>query len=114
LNITKYIKDYDLYIKSELLKKSSRKKIIFLKEKHEQMIKYMRHERLIHLLVTLAFGIFLFLSIILSFLTNYFLCYILMVLFLILVVPYISHYFFLENTVQNWYRLMDEIDKKKS
>lgn len=112
MNITKYMKDHEAYIKSELLKNKNRKKWSLLKEKHEQMIRYVQHERIIHLLVTLAFGTFLLLSIILFFLTGYFLANILTVLFLVLVVPYIVYYLFLENTIQGWYKLTDEIDKR--
>ncbi|MFA5857866.1 MAG: hypothetical protein WC955_02250 [Elusimicrobiota bacterium] len=76
---------------------------------HNQQIKYLQHERLIHLLVTLAFAI-------MSLLTVFFTLYskntgfiIVDALFFILLIPYIIHYFKLENSVQGWYRLANQI-----
>jgi len=83
-----------------------------LKTRHMQMIDFMQHERLIHLLVTLAFGICLLITAAMALLAPSQLIFLLMGLLLILFVPYISHYFFLENTVQRWYRLADEIDER--
>jgi lipopolysaccharide export LptBFGC system permease protein LptF len=76
---------------------------------HLQQLSFFMHERLIHLLVTLAFG----LSSIGVGLAAYFsgdvLLGILLLGLLVLLIPYIFHYYVLENGVQKMYRQYDEI-----
>ena len=74
---------------------------------HLTKIKFFQHERLIHLLVTLFYGLFLFLSVIISFKTWLFL--IILYIVLIVLLFYIRHYFFLENHVQYLYKLYDQM-----
>jgi len=64
-------------------------------------IGFYQHERLIHLIVTMSFGVFFLLSLLLITVNISFV--ILSVLFLVLLVPYIAHYYFLENSVQKLY-----------
>jgi len=66
-------------------------------------ISFFQHERLVHLIVTITFAILTMLSVI-----GYFMCYgtaflFLSLLFLILLIPYIRHYYILENGVQKLY-----------
>ena len=72
-------------------------------------ISFFQHERLIHLLVTLAFAIFTFASII----TCTFVCslpmILLSVLLIVLLIPYIRHYYILENGVQRLYKVYDQV-----
>ena len=67
-------------------------------------ISFFQHERLIHLLVTIFTGTIacLFLLGFLA-LENFFL------LLLFVLIPYIFHYYFLENNVQKLYKIYDEI-----
>ena len=74
---------------------------------HLTKIKFLQHERLIHLLVTLFYGLFLFLSVIISFKTWLFL--IILYIVLIVLLFYVRHYFFLENHVQYLYKLYDQM-----
>lgn len=68
-------------------------------------IGFYQHERLIHLIVTMTFAIMTLLSFFVL-LSSYSLAvFLLALLFLGLVVPYINHYYFLENSVQKLYRL---------
>ena len=64
-------------------------------------IGFYQHERLVHLIVTMSFGVFFLLSILLVQVSTSFL--LLSALFLILLIPYIAHYYFLENSVQKLY-----------
>ena len=72
-------------------------------------ISFFQHERLIHLLVTIFTGTIacLFLLGFLA-LENFFLL-LLFVLMMCLFIPYIFHYYFLENNVQKLYKIYDEI-----
>ena len=76
-------------------------------ENHLIKIKFFQHERLIHLLVTLAYGIFVFMSVIISLKINLFL--IILYLALIILLFYVRHYFFLENHVQYLYKQYDKM-----
>ena len=67
-----------------------------------------QHERLIHLLVTLFYALFVIGFIFLSIFFIYFIvpCFIL-IIFLFF---YVKHYFLLENSVQYLYKLYDKIN----
>ena len=60
---------------------------------HLQTIEFMQHERLVHFLVTLLLP--------------------LLFLILVLLIPYILHYYFLENAVQRMYRIYDELNHRR-
>ena len=106
------MKEHNSYIKEQLLSKGDKQKWNDLRRKHKRMIKDMQHERLIHLIVTFAFGALLLITMGIALIRPSLQVFILMGLFFILLVPYIIHYFFLENTIQRWYKLMDEIEEK--
>ena len=78
----------------------------------ETKISYFQHERLIHLLVTLFFALFLLFEIYCLFVlpTEFLISGILLVLiFFGLTIGYVAHYYFLENSVQKMYHMRDEI-----
>lgn len=67
---------------------------------------FFQHERLVHLIITLAFAVML----IASFLLPLELAYIIIRLALLaLTAAYVAHYYFLENSVQELYRLYDAL-----
>ena len=82
-----------------------------LAEKLLVRIGFYQHERLIHLIVTMSFGVFFLLSLILAFSNAYFLA--LSSLLLILLVPYIAHYYFLENSTQELYKVYYSLTEEK-
>ena len=73
-------------------------------------IGFFQHERLIHLLVTLAFAVMTILSLLMTVQELYFLP--LFLLFLVLEVPYVFHYYRLENGVQILQRMYREAEEK--
>lgn len=78
----------------------------------EIKIAYFQHERLIHLMVTLSFALFLLLSIagIFIFPREFAVSAILLTcIFFGLTVGYVMHYYFLENSVQKMYHMRDDI-----
>ena len=78
----------------------------------ETKIAYFQHERLIHLMVTLAFAAFLLFEIFSLFmLPSAFLIsgVLLVLIFFGLTIGYVAHYYFLENSVQKMYQMRDEI-----
>lgn len=78
-------------------------------KQHLIQIDFFMHERLVHLLVTLAFAIFgfmIFLALVMNFQPGLLLLF---AAILVLLVPYIMHYYLLENGVQKMYRQYDEM-----
>ena len=87
-------------------------------EEHLTQVAFFQHERLIHLIVTVLFAVLEIMSIlgtvILSALEKGNIALALMtVLLLVLLIPYIRHYYILENEVQKMYTQYDELLKKQ-
>lgn len=107
-SILNYVEEID-----NLLKKKQIDNIEEVIKTHLIKISFYQHERLIHLIVTVLFAL---LSII-SFL--YTLTYpslgliMLTFMFIILLIPYIMHYYLLENNVQKLYTQYDKLKKKE-
>lgn len=105
----KYLKEYVAEI--DKLLESDVDNITEVIDKHLIKINFFQHERLIHLLVTLAYAIMAIISFIASTTTPMFVFVgVILVLFLI---PYVLHYFFLENNVQYLYIQYDKMLKIK-
>ena len=99
------------YIDEEM-KSAPEEKTQEMLSEFETKISYYQHERLIHLLVTLAFATWLLFEIYCLFVlpTEFLIAGILLVLiFFGLTVGYVMHYYFLENSVQKMYHMRDEI-----
>lgn len=86
----------------------------FEKLKREMLVKiqFMQHERLIHFMVTILFALLMFMSLIGFFVSENLGMLAAAVLMLILLVPYIAHYYFLENGVQKLYGIYDKVCEK--
>lgn len=88
-----------------------------LKKEHMTQVSFFQHERLIHLIVTVTFAILEMLAIFLFMLCPGVAVLCLVVIILVLLLPYIRHYYILENEVQKMYRQYDElcaIEKKEA
>ncbi len=79
-----------------------------LKE-HLTQISFFQHERLIHLIVTVTFALLEMLAILLNVISDSLFSLLLPVVILILLVPYIRHYYILENEVQKMYVQYDRM-----
>ena len=99
-----YLGEYVKEIDKKIKEKNITEKDI---ENHLTKIEFFQHERLIHLLVTLTYGIFLFLSVIIF--TKIWLFVIVIYIALIFLLFYVRHYFFLENNVQYLYKQYDKM-----
>ena len=80
---------------------------IFLE--HKDKISFMQHERIVHFLVTMMFAIVLAIFICAFLLTENPALFILVIIIMVLLGFYIKHYYFLENTVQEMYKIYDEM-----
>jgi len=96
---------------NEIINTKSTKNLEQVIQNHLVKIEIFQHERLIHLLVTLTFAILTMLSFIFLFINPTIPTAILTGLFFVLLVPYIFHYYFLENSVQEMYKQYDKLIK---
>ncbi len=106
------IKEYIRYINALL--ESEDEQIDWGEErrKHLVQIAFFAHERLIHLIVTVLFAILTVL--IFLYLLGHFTVSLLalLVVVMVLLVPYIKHYFLMENSVQFMYEQYDRMMEK--
>lgn len=95
----------------------SRDELEKMMEKHMTEIYFFMHERFIHLIVTVLFAIGTFMTIFTYLITDNVGLLALALLLIVLLVPYIKHYYLLENGVQKMYqqydKLIEEIEKRE-
>ncbi len=91
----------------------------YIKQEHLTQLTFFQHERLVHLIVTITFAILELLSVCAYVVVGAldsslsFPLLILSLVILILLVPYIKHYYLLENEVQKMYTQYDRICEKE-
>ena len=107
----KRILNYRKYI-DELLTRSDVNWEAVIKE-HLIQISFFQHERLIHLIVTITFAILEVIAIGLCVVSFTLGVGLLALALLILLSPYVRHYYILENEVQKMYWQYDEMVKKR-
>ena len=81
-------------------------------QEHLTQVSFFQHERLIHLIVTVTFAILTTIARAIYCIAEYIPVLALIVLLLVLLVPYIGHYYTLENEVQKMYEQYDVIWSK--
>ena len=91
-------------------KKNIKNKEKFLEDLLKEIQIY-QHERLIHLIVTVFVGIVSIIILGFSLVVENIFLIILLFLLILLFIPYILHYYFLENGVQKLYKFYWEIKK---
>ncbi|MEI7885578.1 MAG: hypothetical protein WCI30_09550 [Clostridia bacterium] len=85
-----------------------------LKCYHKTQIEFMQHERLIHLLVTIAVAFFFLGSVSLTIIYSQVFLLLLVMILGVLEIFYIIHYYHLENGVQRMYDLYNKICEKET
>ena len=106
INMKKYCQSHEKLMASAL---SDNKVTDELIDTHREKIRIVQHERLVHLIVTFLVAILVFFLMDLALLHPELgiLPLILSIVALILVGFYLYPYFFLENTLQRWYVMLD-------
>lgn len=107
----KRLKGYLAYLEGMDVTNLSEKEKVFLKTDMLVQIGFFQHERLIHLIVTITFALLTVLSIFGSFAWPGVSMPLLTGLFLVMLIPYIGHYYYLENGVQKLYAYYDKVRK---
>lgn len=81
-------------------------------KRHLVQIGFFAHERLIHLIVTVLFALMTMATILYCNYTGAIVAVLLTVALLVLLIPYIMHYYLLENSVQKMYVQYDKMMNK--
>lgn len=81
-------------------------------KKHLTQISFYAHERVVHLIVTMSFALATVGSILYVNYTGSIAVTLLVVALFILLIPYIMHYYLLENSVQRMYDQYDAMQNK--
>ena len=110
--MTRQIREYLAYIADFMAEEHIAEDLRAERELLLKRISLYQHERQIHLLVTLAFAVLFMISLALFLVKGGIGIAVLTVLFLVLLVPYIKHYYFLENSVQKLYLYYYELERK--
>lgn len=90
----------------------------YIKQEHITQVAFFQHERLVHLIVTVTFAVLELLTVCAYVIvgaldsTLSFPLLILALLIIVLLIPYIKHYYLLENEVQKMYVQYDRITQK--
>ena len=110
------IKNYLKYV-DDILEKNEQNKINHkddydrLIENHLLHISFYQHERLVHLIVTVLFAVLAFMTVGIAIVGNYLYMLFVTIALMVLLIPYIKHYYFLENSVQKMYDQYDALDE---
>ena len=105
------ILNYRKYI-DELISQDNSDWDAVIKE-HLIQVSFFQHERLIHLIVTVTFALLEVIVIALSVVSLTIAVGLLAIALLVLLIPYIRHYYILENEVQKMYGQYDRMVEKR-
>ncbi len=105
------IKQYMNYV-NQLLKSEEERDWEEEMQKHLVQIAFFAHERFIHLVVTVLFALMTTMVFLYTFSNFSIPLLLLMILLMGLLIPYIKHYFLLENSVQDMYEQYDKMQEK--
>jgi hypothetical protein len=103
------LKNYINYVSEQLKLNISQEEREILKKNLLVQIQFFQHERLIHLIVTVTFALLSVMTLFYVLSYQNILINILLFLMLVLLFPYIRHYFILERGVQKLYEYYDKL-----
>lgn len=106
--MTKYIQEHEKFVLEAIKQKDYQNDLL---EYHNLQIKWLQHERLVHLLVLMLTSLLFMLAFVVMVLITNALTILLLILFGLLTFSYITHYYYLENAVQRWYKISNTIHR---
>lgn len=109
--MTKQIRAYLEILGRFFAVEHSEEELLAMRAELLQRIAFYQHERLIHLIVTMSFGVFFMLSLAIYLMQGGVGLLVLTALFLVMLAAYIKHYYFLENSVQKMYLFYYKVEK---
>ena len=108
--MTKYFKSYRRFFSKAMADENC--DLERLMQYHKDHIGFFQHERFIHLIVMFLFAISTVIAFIVIAVTKEMLLIPLAIALLVLLVPYIKHYYFLENQTQALYHDYEKLHEK--
>lgn len=109
--MTKQIREYLEQLQLFLDGEHSRDEYVQEMKRLHVRIGFFSHERLVHMFIMLAFAIFFLMTLFMVLIQGSIGIYVLALLFLVLLIPYIKHYYFLENSVQKMYLIYNKLEQ---
>jgi len=107
--MTEYLKKYMKSINERIANYGSCEELEEIFSEHKDKIAFMQHERIVHFLVTMMFAVILSVFMTAVLFLEHPAMLVLATIIIVLLGFYIKHYYFLENTVQEMYRVYDRI-----
>jgi hypothetical protein len=107
-----YMKKHESYVNDVLNDNLNKEKLRELLAYHDKQIQWMQHERLVHLIVMLFVCSFTLLVFGFAVIRTSVPSVILFVILLALSIAYIIHYYRLENGIQKWYLISNQIKQQ--
>jgi hypothetical protein len=104
----KYLLEHEHWIMG-LLKSEEDRDWCAVRDHHMAQIRFMQHERLVHLFITLFFAFILLASIAVTVIYPVWQLLLIDTILAVTETIYIIHYYRLENGVQRWYRIYQQI-----
>lgn len=109
--MTKQIRAYLAFLEEFFTAEHTENELLKQRTELLQRISFYQHERIVHLIVTMSFAVFFLLSLGIWFATEAIGLMLLSVMFLVMTIAYIKHYYFLENSVQSMYLYYFKVEK---
>ncbi|MFG6327655.1 MAG: hypothetical protein K1W00_12465 [Lachnospiraceae bacterium] len=106
------IQVYNNFIENKLKEDNTNEEWDKISEDYLVKINFYQHERLVHLIVTALFALMETIVITATVITESIGLMVLCAAILTLLIPYVAHYYFLENTVQKMYLIYDKINER--
>lgn len=106
LSYRKYMDELLAKLQQEEISDEERER---LKREHLTQVSFFQHERLVHLIVTVTFALLEIVAVLIALAFPGIATLLLVVAVLVLLVPYIRHYYILENEVQKMYVQYDKL-----
>ena len=101
------ILQHQAWVERSLKRQIQSDELELIKSEHLRQLQFLQHERLVHLIVTMA--VMLLVGVVGIACILYPLCLSIELILVILELFYLHHYYFLENTTQYWYRLYNQL-----
>ena len=111
--MTEYLKNYMKRTAERLAACKDAEELEEIYSEHLDKIAFMQHERIVHFLVTMMFALVMAIFVVGLIMTQELTLLILITIIMVLLIFYIKHYYFLENTVQEMYRVYDSMLEKR-
>lgn len=107
------ILQHQTWVERSLKRQIQSDELELIKSEHLRQLQFLQHERLVHLIVTMAVmllvGVVGIACILHPLCLSIELILVILVILVILELFYLRHYYFLENTTQYWYRLYNQL-----